>query len=272
MELLGLGTVTVVTTTGESMSSRVLLGKRVLITGASKGIGAALALTLAEAGASLVISGRDRAALAQLADRLEHEHGTTVATVVADLADPDAPIRLAEEALAALGGLEALINNAGLSHPELVVDLTPAKLDETLQVNLRAPMLLAGAVGKAMADAGHGSIISIASTAGLRPLAEHYAYCVSKAGLLMATKMLALELGPFGVRANAICPTVTLTDMGQRVWLDQPDKAGHMLQRIPLGRFVQPREVGDAAVWLASDASAMINGVELPVDGGYLIS
>lgn len=88
----------------------------------------------------------------------------------------------------------------------------------------------------------------------------------------MATKMLALELGPAGVRANALCPTVVLTDMGQRVWGDHPEKAEPMLARIPLRRFVQPREVAAAAVWLASDESAMINGVDLPVDGGLLVS
>jgi NAD(P)-dependent dehydrogenase (short-subunit alcohol dehydrogenase family) len=88
----------------------------------------------------------------------------------------------------------------------------------------------------------------------------------------MATKVLALELGPSGVRANSICPTVTLTDMGQKVWLDHPDKAAPMLQRIPLRRFAFPREVSDTAIWLASDASAMINGVDLPIDGGYLVS
>jgi len=90
--------------------------------------------------------------------------------------------------------------------------------------------------------------------------------------LIMATKVLALELGPSGVRANAICPTVTLTDMGQRVWLDNPVKAAPMLSRIPLGRFLQPAEVSAAAVWLASDAASMINGVELPIDGGLLVT
>jgi NAD(P)-dependent dehydrogenase (short-subunit alcohol dehydrogenase family) len=88
----------------------------------------------------------------------------------------------------------------------------------------------------------------------------------------MATKVLALELGPAGVRANSICPTVTLTEMGQRVWLDHPDKAAPMLQRIPLRRFVYPREVSQTAVWLASDAAAAINGADLPVDGGYLVT
>jgi NAD(P)-dependent dehydrogenase (short-subunit alcohol dehydrogenase family) len=154
----------------------------------------------------------------------------------------------------------------------MAVDVTAALLDDVLNVNLRAPSLLAARVGAAMAEAGSGSIITMASAAGLRALPEHYGYCIAKAGLIMATKVLALELGPSGVRANSICPTVTLTDMGQRVWLDHPDKAAPMLDRIPLRRFAYPAEVSATAVWLASDASSMINGVDLPVDGGYLAS
>ncbi len=252
--------------------TRLLSGKRTLITGASKGIGADLAEAFARAGAALVISGRDPDGLAAQAARLRSDHGVPVATVAADLALPDEPERLAVEALAAFDGLDVLVNNAGISHPELVVDLTTSSLDDVLNVNLRAPSLLAARVGRAMAAAGGGSIITVASAAGLRALTEHYGYCISKAGLVMATKVLALELGPDGVRANSICPTVTLTDMGQRVWLDHTDKSAPMLARIPLRRFAFPREVSETAIWLASDAAAMINGVDLPIDGGYLVS
>ena len=255
-----------------SAPERLLDGKRTLITGASKGIGADLARAFAEAGASLVLSGRDADGLASQAARLSSDHRVPVAVVAADLSVAEEPERLAEEALAVYDGLDVLVNNAGISHPELVVALTAALLDDVLNVNLRAPALLASRVGAAMARAGSGSVITVASAAGLRPLSEHYGYCISKAGLLMATKVLALELGPSGVRANSICPTVTLTDMGQKVWLDHPDKAAPMLERIPLRRFAFPREVSDTALWLASDAAAMINGVDLPIDGGYLVS
>jgi NAD(P)-dependent dehydrogenase (short-subunit alcohol dehydrogenase family) len=219
-----------------------------------------------------VISGRDKVALADLARRLTEQHGVPVIPVMADLAEPDSVERLAEQALAAYHGLDVLINNAGISYPELVVDLSASRMDEVIQVNLRAPALLAARIGKAMAAAGSGSIINLSSTAGIRALSEHYVYCMTKAALIMATKVLALELGPSGVRANAICPTVTLTDMGQRVWLDNPEKAAPMLGRIPLGRFVEPAEVSATAVWLASDDAAMINGVHLPIDGGLLVT
>ena len=251
---------------------RTLAGRRTLITGASKGIGADLSRAFAEAGASLVLSGRDAAGLTAQAAALSEQHDVPVEVVAADLSRPEEPERLASEALGAFDGLDVLVNNAGISHPELVIDLTAEHLDDVLNVNLRAPSLLAARVGSAMAEAGSGSIITVASAAGLRALTEHYGYCISKAGLVMATKVLALELGPSGVRANSICPTVTLTDMGQKVWLDHPDKAAPMLQRIPLRRFAFPREVSDTAIWLASDASAMVNGVDLPIDGGYLVS
>ncbi len=252
--------------------SQLLSGKRALITGGSRGIGADLARAYAAAGATVVISGRDQGALDAYAARLTAEHGVPVTGIAADLADPTATEQLADQALAAYGGLDVLINNAGISYPERVVDLDAGHLDEVLAVNLRSPALLAARVGTAMAAAGGGSIINLASTAGIRALDEHYVYCMTKAALIMATKVLALELGPSGVRANALCPTVTLTDMGQRVWLDNPDKAAPMLARIPLGRFVDPAEVSAVAVWLASDDAAVINGTEIPIDGGLLVS
>jgi NAD(P)-dependent dehydrogenase (short-subunit alcohol dehydrogenase family) len=185
------------------------------------------------------------------------------------LALPDAPSRLSSLAVEPFGGLDVLVNNAGISHPQSVLETDPALFDTTIAVNLRAPALLASAVGKAMVEQGTGgSIITVASAAALAPLPDHYAYCASKAGLVMATKVLARELGPHGIRANSVCPTVVLTEMGQRVWGDEA-KAAPMMARIPLGRFAVPHEVSDAVVWLASDAASMINGVDIPVDGGY---
>ncbi|GAA2094630.1 SDR family oxidoreductase [Microlunatus panaciterrae] len=255
-----------------ALAHRPLAGRRALITGATRGIGADIARAFAVAGAALVLSGRDGDALARQAELLSGSHGIRVSVITADLAAPEAPERLAEQAAAVYGGLDVLVNNAGISHPEAITDLTAANLDDVLNVNLRAPSLLAARVGAAMAAAGGGSIVTIASAAALRPLPEHYGYCIAKAGLVMASRMLALELGGAGVRANSICPTVVLTDMGQQVWGDHPQKAAPMLARIPLNRFAEPAEVSEVAVWLASDAASMINGVDIPVDGGYLIS
>lgn len=218
-----------------------------------------------------MLSGRDRETLDIQARNLEQQYGVRVTAVAADLADPDAPTRLAAEAAAVFGGLDVLVNNAGISHPEMVTDLTTASFDEVLTVNLRAPALLAATVGAAMARTGGGSIVTVASAAALRALPEHYAYCTSKAGLVMATKVLALELGPDGVRANSLCPTIVLTEMGRKVWGAEA-KAAPMLARIPLGRFATPAEVSATALFLASDLASMINGVDVPIDGGYAVS
>lgn len=244
-------------------------GKRALITGATKGIGADIARAFAEAGAALVLSGRDVEELRAAQSALANRYGADVHTVAMDLTLTDGPAELAERATNAYGGLDVLVNNAGISHPAPAVDTDPAQFDVTIAVNLRAPALLASAVGAAMVEQGTGgSIVTIASAAALAPLPDHYAYCASKAGLLMATKVLARELGPYGIRANSVCPTVVLTEMGQRVWGEEA-KAAPMIARIPLGRFAVPHEVSDAVVWLASDAASMINGVDIPVDGGY---
>nr|WP_237741744.1 glucose 1-dehydrogenase [Tsukamurella sp. 1534] len=251
------------------MNDRPLEGRRALVTGATKGIGADVARALAAAGADVVLSARDESELNALSDELAAAHGCRTATAPCDLSTADGPAALADRALSAFDGLDVLVNNAGVSFPERVVDTTAEAFDRTMAVNLRAPALLAASVGAAMVRQGTGgAIVNIASAAALAPLAEHYAYSSTKAGLLMATKVLAQELGPHGIRANTVCPTVVLTDMGRRVWGPE-EKSAPMLARIPLGRFAIPREVSDAVVWLASDAASMITGVDLPVDGGY---
>jgi len=260
-----------VTSTAEQRYAGALRldGKRALITGASKGIGADIAAAFAAAGAHLVLSGRDEADLDRIGRDLGDRYGAEVRSAVVDLAEPQGPAALTQQAAEAFGGLDILVNNAGISLPEPVIGTTPENFDATIAVNLRAPALLGAQVGALMVEQGTGgAIVTVASAAALAPLRDHYAYCVSKAGLVMATKVLALELGPHGIRANSVCPTVVLTDMGQRVWGEEA-KAAPMIARIPLGRFAVPHEVSDAVVWLCSDAASMINGVDVPIDGGY---
>jgi NAD(P)-dependent dehydrogenase (short-subunit alcohol dehydrogenase family) len=245
--------------------------RRALVTGSTRGIGAAVAEALAADGTDLVLSARDEAELAAQAEALTTAHGVRTAAVPADLGTADGAERLARDAAAAFDGLDVLVNNAGVSFPEPVTALTVEHWDAVMDVNLRGACLLAARVGRTMAEAGSGRIVNVASAAGLRALADHYSYCVSKAGLVMATKVLALELGPSGVRANVVCPTVVMTEMGQRVWGEEA-KAAPMLARIPAGRFAQPEEVAAAVLYLVSPAADMLNGVELPVDGGYGIA
>lgn len=247
----------------------VLSGARVLVTGASKGIGLAICRRLAEEGARLVISARDTAALDDLRSDLAERHGTETTCLPADLTDPEAPARLAAEAWAAYDGLDVLVNNAGMSITGPAAAMSRADWDTVMNVNLHAPAMLAADLGGRMAEAGGGRIITIGSAAALRALPEHFAYCASKSALVMATKVLALELGPRGVRANSICPTVVLTEMGTQVWGD-PTKSAPMLARIPAGHFAQPEDVAAAVIYLASTAGEMVNGTDLVIDGGYL--
>ncbi|WP_432545362.1 SDR family NAD(P)-dependent oxidoreductase [Kineococcus sp. SYSU DK004] len=248
-----------------------LTGKRALVTGASQGIGTDVVRALAAAGADLVLSARSAAALEPLAQAVTREHGVRTAVVTADLARAADVERLAEESLAAFGGLDVLVSNAGISFPQMAVDVDADTWDLTMAVNVRAPALLGSRIGRAMAAAGGGSVVNVSSLAGSLALAEHYAYSTSKAALNMATKVLALELGPSGVRANTVSPTVVMTEMGQRVWGEEV-KAAPMLARIPLGHFAEPADVSNAVVFLASDASAMVNGQDLKVDGGFSVA
>lgn len=247
-------------------------GKRALVTGAAQGIGAAIATALAAAGADVVLSGRSAKQLSNLAETLARTHDIRTAVATADLSLAASVEQLAHEGLEAFGGLDILVNNAGVSFPERVVDLSADLWDAVMAVNLRAPALLSSRVGKVMADAGQGGkIVNVASAAGLRALSEHYGYCVSKAALIMATKVLALELGPYGIQANAVCPTIIMTEMGQRVWGDEV-KAAPMLARIPLGHFGVPADVANAVVFLSSPASDMVNGAALTIDGGFTVA
>ena len=179
-------------------------------------------------------------------------------------------MRLAQQAAGAFGGLDVLVNNAGISHPQPATGHRSGASSTRRSPSISAPLPCwrrrSARPWSSRAPAGRSS--PWLRPQRLAPLPEHYAYCASKAGLVMATKVLARELGHYGIRANSVCPTVVLTEMGQRVWGEEA-KAAPMIARIPLGRFAVPQEVSDTVVWLASDAASMIYGIDIPVDGGY---
>lgn len=244
-----------------------LSGKRALVTGASKGIGQHIALTLAQAGADLVISGRDASGLESTASQIR-DLDQTALIHPAELADPADIQALAEHALEDPRGIDILINNAGISFPEPAVATTLEHWDATLDVNLRAPFLLSKLIAPQMAQRGSGKIINIASQAGLVGLADHAAYCASKGGLILLTKVLAIELGPHNIQVNAVAPTVIMTPMAEKAWAD-PAKRQAMLDKIPLGKFGQPKDVSGAVLYLASPAADLVTGEVLTVDAGY---
>lgn len=252
---------------GEDFPSFDLAGKKALVTGATKGMGRHAAIALAHAGAEVFLSGRNEGELAECAEEVR-ALGQRAETQTAELADVDAVRRLGEAAIETMGGIDVLINNAGIALLEPVLDVTVEKWDAQLDVNLKAPFFLAQTVARDMVESGRGGkIINIASTAGLIGVPEHAAYCASKGGLLTLTKTLAFELGPHNIQVNAICPAIVMTPMGRQVW-DHPGVREEALEKMPVGRFGKEVDVSAAVVYLASSASDWMSGSQLVVDGG----
>jgi len=244
-----------------------LEGKRAMVTGASKGIGAEIAPLLAEAGAAVAIVGRDKAGLAQTAAKVTAA-GRECLTIEADLGTVDGSRRATAAALDRFGTVDILVNNAGIARIAPLLETTLADWEETQAINLRAPLLLAQALAPAMIRQRRGKIINVSSQAGVVAIDGHGAYGASKGGLNMLTKVMACEWGPHNIQCNAVCPTVILTPLGVQVWGD-PAKGAPMLAKIPLRRFGQPMEVADLVLFLASPASDLITGETILIDGGY---
>ena len=234
-------------------------GRRALVTGASSGIGRAVAVRLAQAGAQVTAIGRNAAALAAL----HTEAGCT--PLVLDVADAPA----LERALAPLPAFDLVVNCAGIALLEPAAEMQAGSFDAVMAVNARAAALVASRCGRAMIAAGvRGSIVNVSSQAALVALDAHLCYCASKAAMDAITRSLCLEFGPHGIRVNSVNPTVTLTPMAQQAWSD-PAKIAGALKNIPLGRFAQVEEVVAPILFLLGDGASMVSGVALPVDGGY---
>jgi L-xylulose reductase len=234
-------------------------GKRVLVTGAGKGIGRTTAKLLAERGAEVVALSRSAADLESLSAEIGCE------TITCDLGDLAATRAAAEGALP----IDLLVNNAGTTVLQPFLESTLEDFEHVMKVNAMAPMVVAQVVAADMIARGiKGAIVNVSSNAAFFGLADHAAYCASKGALDGLTRVMAVELGPKGIRVNSVNPTVTLTPMAVKAWSD-PAKAGPVQARIPLGRFVEPEEVAEVIFFLLSDAAAMVHGVSLPVDGGF---
>jgi NAD(P)-dependent dehydrogenase (short-subunit alcohol dehydrogenase family) len=168
--------------------------------------------------------------------------------------------------------VDLLINNAGVAFCESFLETSIEHWDTTMNVNVRAAFVAGQLVAKDMISRGvKGAIVNVSSQASMVALNEHTSYCVSKGALDQLTRMMALELGKHGIRVNSVNPTVVLTDMGARAWGD-PAKAGPMLAKIPLNKFAEVEDVVNAISFLLSSSAAMVNGVMLPIDGGFLSS
>lgn len=243
-------------------------GKKAIVTGGSRGIGQESARVLAEAGAEVVLVGRDAEALAE-SEALLKEIGNAVHVVTGDLTTAAGARQAAKESLAALGGrVDILVNCAGVARIAPLTELTQDEWDETMAVNLTAPFSFTQEIVGPMIEQKAGKIVNISSQAGSVAIDGHGAYCASKGGLNLLTKVMAAEWGPHNIQVNAIGPTVILTKLGAEVW-GPPEKSGPMLAKIPMGRFGQPIEVADLVLFLSSPASDLITGDVILIDGGY---
>ena len=238
-----------------------LAGRRALVTGAGKGIGRDTVARLIADGAAVVALSRQAEDLATLAAECGCE------TIALDLEDLEA----AAEAVARVLPIDLLVNNAGITALQSVLETTMTSFGSVLRVNTMAPLRLAQVVAGDLIRRGRpGAIVNVSSISTSMGVENHAAYCASKGGLDALTRVLAVELGPHGIRANTVNSVVTMTPMGRAAWAD-PDKAARKLGRIPLGRFCEPMDISGVIAFLLSDDAAMINGVSINVDGGLRV-
>jgi 2-dehydro-3-deoxy-D-gluconate 5-dehydrogenase len=243
-------------------------GRVALVTGASKGLGAAMALALADAGADVAVHGNTRSP-SETCQRIE-AMGRRAVALTGDLRDRAVSGRLVDDAVAALGRLDILVNNAGLIRRTPAVDYSDADWDLVLEVDLTSAFRLARAAGRHMIAAGHGGrIVNISSLLAFQGGITVPAYAAAKGGLAQLTKALANEWAAQGINVNAIAPGYMETDNTDALRND-PTRSRQILDRIPAGRWGRPADLAGAVVFLASPAAAYVHGHILAVDGGWL--
>jgi NAD(P)-dependent dehydrogenase (short-subunit alcohol dehydrogenase family) len=242
----------------------LLEGKVAVVTGGGRGIGRGIVDRFLAEGAQVAVVQRR-----PLDEVLESD--PRVGHVPADLGDPASPAAAIEQVVERFGGIDVLVNNAGTMFERSVAEIRPDEWDLMMAINLRAPLFLAQAALPHMRRRGGGSIITIGSIEGLGANPHHAAYCASKAGVHGMTRAMAVDLGAHGIRCNAIAPGWIASELSETYLQSRPDPAGarEALNRLhPVGRVGRPADVGDLAVFLASDRSSFLTGEVIVLDGG----
>ncbi|HEV2371582.1 MAG TPA: SDR family NAD(P)-dependent oxidoreductase [Streptosporangiaceae bacterium] len=244
-----------------------LAGKKALVTGASRGIGQVVAVALAQAGADVALVARSEEGLVVTAKQVR-ECGREALVLPADVTQQDQVAGVVEAAVTGLGHVDIVVNNAGGSNFMVgFVDLRLPGWDKVMTLNLTSAVYVCHAVGPHMLERGQGSVINVASVAGLAASPLLSPYGAAKAGLVSLTKSLAVEWAAQGVRVNALCPGWTATDLNRNLWEDE--RAGKAtVASVPMQRWGKPEEMAGPAVFLASDASSYMTGQVLVIDGG----
>ena len=242
-----------------------LQGKTAIITGGAAGIGHATAEFFHKKGVNVVL-----ADLNPKLDEVAKEIGENTIGVIGNVCDVDYPTKVISEAVAAFDKVDILVNCAGIVALDNAETISADAWNRTININLSACFFMAQAVGKYMIDNHvNGSIVNMASQAGVIALDKHVAYCAAKGGIIAMTKVMAKEWGTYGIRVNAVAPTVVLTALGHKAW-DGP--VGDAFKKtIPAERFAEPEEIASVIAFLCSKGAGMITGHNLLVDGGFTI-
>lgn len=244
-----------------------LQGKTAIVTGASRGIGRAIAEAFAREGAGVVICGRKQETL----DEVAREIGPGVKPIACHVGRPDEIQNLLTATTQAFGPVDILVNNAATNISfGPCLDINDAQFDKMIEINLKSAFRFTQAVAPGMCARGGGSIINIASIAGLRPQLHSLLYSMTKAALIMMTQSYALELGPKGVRVNAIAPGLIQTALSEHYWKDEAMQ-DNIVGRQPIRRIGQPSDVAEIALLLAGEKGSYITGQTFTVDGGFLL-
>jgi NAD(P)-dependent dehydrogenase (short-subunit alcohol dehydrogenase family) len=250
------------------MQPLTLDGSVALVTAASRGIGRAIALDLAEHGADVALGVRDPDGATELADTIR-AMGRRVAVARMDVTDLAACRSAIDGVVAELGTIDVLVNNAGGGIVEDAIDVTEEHFDTVWELNTKSTFFVSQHVAKHMRSSGGGSIVNIASQAGLVALPGESSYCLSKAAVIHMTKCLAVEWGQYGIRVNAVAPTFVETEGTAPALSDEAFRADTVARIAALHRIGQPREVAAAVTFLAGEGASLITGTALPIDGGW---
>ncbi len=249
-----------------------LRNKVAIVTGGRRGIGRSIALALANAGADIFACdiALDDRKLDGVAEEIRAV-GRQAATFKVDIAGRAQVEAMAQQAVNVFGRIDILVNCAGVWMPgETLVECTEESWDRVIDTNLKGTFLCCQAVGKIMVKQKRGNIINMSSQVGLNPGVGVGAYSISKAGIIMLTRQLALELARYNIRVNAIAPGVVMTDFNRDLWID-PKTASQIAGAIPVGRMAEPDDVAKPALFLASDDSSYVTGAVINVDGGWQV-